>query len=110
MAGLLSLVRVANRRIRVLSCLAVLLTTQPLAWSQANSATLYGSVIDPSGAAVPNATVTLTQQDTQATTVKTTGVTGDFGFTFLPAGTYLLKIEAKGFATYLNKGVVLLAG
>jgi hypothetical protein len=87
-----------------------LVSTEQVCWPQANSATFYGTVTDPSGAVVPEATVTVTQQDTQVVTTKTTGSTGDFGFTFVPAGTYTLKIEAKGFATYVNTGVVLTAG
>jgi carboxypeptidase family protein len=80
------------------------------AWAQANSATLYGTVTDPSGAVVPSATVTLTQQGTQATTTRTTSSSGDFAFTFVPVGTYDLKIEAKGFNTRVNTGIVLTAG
>src|SRR3569833_1299005 len=88
----------------------VLFACSRLARSQANFATVYGTVTDPSGAAIPNATVTLTQPDTQVTTTKTTGDTGDFAFTFIPGGVYSLKSEAKGFPIYVNKGVVLTAG
>ena len=92
-------------------CGELLLVAPRHAWSQANSATLYGTVTDPSGAVVPNATVTLTQQGTQATMTRTTSRTGgDFGFTFVPAGTYTLKIEAQGFNSYLNTGITLTAG
>ncbi|MFL6451968.1 MAG: carboxypeptidase-like regulatory domain-containing protein [Bryobacteraceae bacterium] len=81
-----------------------------LGWPQANTATLYGTVTDPSGAAVPNATVILTEQGTAATTTKVTGTSGDFGFTFVPAGAYTLQITAPGFAKYVNNGVQLTAG
>ena len=50
---------------------AVFFVMQTTAWSQANSATFYVSVVDPTGAAVPGATVTLTEQTTQATIKKT---------------------------------------
>lgn len=90
-------------------CSASLLTPQ-LSWSQANSATFYGTVLDPSGAAIPSAAVTLTAEGTQATMKKTTGSSGDFVFTFVPAGTYTLTIAAKGFSSYTNTGISLVAG
>ena len=89
---------------------STLLLTPRAAWSQANSATLYGNVTDPSGGVIPGATVTLTKQDTQAATSKTTNSTGDFTFTFVPIGIYTLRIEAKGFTTYVATGITLTAG
>ncbi len=89
---------------------SVLLLTPRAAWSQENSATLYGNVTDPTGGVIPEASVTLTKQDTQATIKKTTNSSGDFTFTFIPIGTYTLKIEAKSFATYIATGITLLAG
>src|SRR4051794_20996865 len=98
---------------RVFSALlftAILFLSGRLGLAQANTATLYGTVTDPSGAAVPNATVTLTNQGTAAATTKVTGTSGDFGFTFVPAGAYTLQIAAPGFAKYVNNGVQLTAG
>ena len=100
-----------ERRVHIALLLAAsFLWSQRLGWPQANTATLYGTVVDPSGAAVPNATVVLTQPGTGATTTKITGASGDFGFTFIPAGTYTLQITAQGFTKYVNKGVLLSAG
>ena len=62
-----------------------------------DSGAITGSVKDPTGAVVPNATVTLTSPTTPATQ-KTTGNDGAFTFPLLPAGTYSLSIEAAGFA------------
>ena len=105
-ASLFSVVTVVGRA----TFLSLSLCGCQVAWAQANSATLYGTVTDPSGAAVPNATVTLTQQGTEAATKKVTGASGDFGFTFVPAGSYTLQISAQGFSTYINRSVVLIAG
>src|SRR5918995_3380536 len=66
----------------------------PRAFGQANTATVYGTVTDASGAVVPRATVTLTREDTGQTTTKVTEETGDFGFTFVPVGVYTLRIDA----------------
>src|SRR5262249_40370534 len=79
-------------------------------WSQANSATLHGTVTDPTGAMIPGATVTLTHQNTQATMVITTDTSGDFAFTFIPVGVYALRIEATGFKTHTSTGITLTAG
>src|SRR5262245_23274883 len=81
-----------------------------IGWSQANSATFHGTVTDPTGALVPRASVTLTNEDTQAALVTTTGDGGDFAFTFVPAGVYTLRIELRGFKSHTSTGIRLTAG
>src|SRR3954451_5941207 len=93
-----------------LTLAAVLLVMQTTAWSQANSATFYVSVVDPTGAAVPAATVILTEQNTQATITKTAGSNGELAFPFVPVGTYTLRIDAKGFKAYASSGITFVAG
>jgi len=104
-------------RVRGFACAAIanlifygLAVTSRTAWSQANSATFYGSVTDPSGAAVPDAHVTLVEQGTQAMTTKTTSTSGEVAFTFIPVGVYTLKIDAAGFKSYISTGLTLMAG
>ena len=82
---------------RVLTEGFLLLFSTVAGWAQANSATFYGSVTDPTGAVVPAAVVTLVAQDTGTNLRKVTDDSGDFAFTFVPVGTYTLRIEAKGF-------------
>ncbi len=89
---------------------AALFTAPNAARAQANSATFYGAVTDPTGAVIPGAVVTLTEQNTQATTTKTATASGDFAFTFVPPGTYTLKIDAKGFKPFTTTGMTLSAG
>lgn len=91
-------------------CAGVVLFTPQVGYSQANSATFYGTVTDPTGAVVPGATVTLTEQNTQAKMTKTTDSSGDFSFTFVPVGIYTLNISAKGFKSYVGTGITLSAG
>ena len=88
----------------------VLLVTPKMAWSQASSATFQGQLTDPAGSLIPGATVTLTKEDTQTTTTKTTSSTGNFAFTFVPPGVYTLKIEADGFKVSVSTGITLTAG
>ena len=80
------------------------------AWSQANLATLYGTVNDPSGASIPGATVTLTNRNTQAAMTKSAGANGGFAFTFIPVGTYTLSISAGGFRPLVRSDMALTAG
>jgi len=80
------------------------------AWSQANSATFHGTVTDSTGAVVSGAAVNLRNENTGATTGKTTGSSGDFVFTFVPVGVYTLRIELKGFKTRTSTGISLSAG
>jgi outer membrane receptor protein involved in Fe transport len=96
--------------VAILLFLAVLAVRPEIAWSQANSATFYGSVTDPSGSAVPGATVTLVEQGTQATMTKTTGSSGEVAFSFVPVGVYTLKVDAQSFKSLVNTGLTLAAG
>ena len=93
---------------RRIACSLLLYST--VAWPQANSATFYGSVTDPTGAVVPAAVVSLIAQDTGAALKKVVDDSGEFAFTFVPGGTYTLRIEAKGFRPFSATGITLAAG
>jgi hypothetical protein len=75
-----------------------------------SSASLSGTVSDPSGARVPKATITLTNSEKGITRVATSGSAGEFSFALLPAGTYTLKASATGFKTSEQTGIVLAVG
>ncbi len=68
---------------------------------------ITGTVTDPSGAAVPGATVTATQEETHLTRTATTDPSGGYVITTLPSGTYDVKISAKGFKTFARTGVIV---
>src|SRR5262249_39819102 len=73
-----------------------LLLTGP-AWAQFTG-NIQGTVADPSGAAVPQATVGLLNVATQASATTTTNATGGFRFLSLGPGSYKITVEAAGFA------------
>ena len=73
--------------------------------AQVHFGSLVGSVKDPSGAAVPGATITVTQQETDQTRTVTADQAGDFEISTLPAGTYTVKVSAPGFKGYSQTGV-----
>src|SRR6266403_1816570 len=74
------------------------------------NATVVGTVTDPSGAAVANATITFPHVETgQAYHLSSSG-DGQYVAPDLPIGHYNIKVEATGFKTAEQKGVVLQVG
>src|SRR5437870_1776623 len=74
------------------------------------SATLQGTVMDKSGAVIPNADVKITNKATGLVRGDTTGNTGNYRFELLPPGTYQVRISVKGFATGVYENVELAVG
>src|ERR1017187_8723155 len=70
---------------------------------------IQGNVTDATGAAVPGATVTVTQTETGRQTTATSGQSGGFVFPTLPPAGYPLSVASKGFQTYQQTGLVLQA-
>lgn len=70
---------------------------------------VVGTVTDPSGAAVPGATVTLTDTATNAARTATTNDTGRYNFPNVPPGNYNLTISKAGFrvAKIVNQTVAV---
>ena len=75
---------------------ALLLTTAALA--QVPSAIITGTVVDPSGAVVPQARVTATQLDTSWTITRESASDGTFRLAGLEPGNYRLEVKVQGFA------------
>jgi hypothetical protein len=82
----------------------VLLTT--VAFGQ-ETASIVGTVTDPSGASVPNAKVTITNTDTGITRITESNATGSFTAAQLSIGHYDVKVEVPGFKTYQRTGITL---
>jgi hypothetical protein len=73
--------------------------------SQTTSGNLTGTVFDASGAAVPDATVTASNDATGVPTMTTTTSSGQYRINNLLVGTYTLKVTASGFADAQLKNV-----
>jgi len=69
------------------------------AQSLGSAGTVEGTVIDPQGAAIPNATVELQNLVTGYDRTTTTNETGTFRFTDVPPNPYQLTVSANGFST-----------
>ena len=62
-----------------------------------NSVSLTGRVLDPSGAPVPNARVSLTERDSQVRLTVRSEASGSYRFPYLRPADYLLEAEGQGF-------------
>ena len=80
-----------------------------LAYGQGTSASLTGNVTDPAGAAIPGATVIITNVDTGFSQSAKTDNVGTYLLRPLPIGNYSLAIDAAGFAHYAQIGIQLTA-
>jgi hypothetical protein len=80
------------------------------AQSQALNGKIEGVVTDSSGAAVPNASVTLRNIETGAERTVTTDADGVYRAPLLPLGTYRVTIEAQNFKRLVREGVTLTTG
>src|SRR5579872_3394505 len=70
-------------------------------------ANLQGTVSDTTGALIPNATVTLTNNETHRKQTTTTTAEGFYRFTGLAPGTYSLAGSAKNFSRQVLQNVVV---
>ncbi len=75
--------------------------------AQFTTASLSGNVVDQSGAAIPDARVTVQNTDTGFTQTVASGPTGDYLFSRLPVGNYKLTVEKEGLTTYVQSGIQL---
>src|SRR5215813_4776997 len=85
-----------------LCCAAV-----PRLYCQVATAELSGTVIDATGAAVPNAKVTARNVATNIERSTVTGTTGSYIVPLLQPGDYILSVEAPGFRKLVQRGISL---
>jgi TonB family protein len=106
--------RQLSRRTKLLIPLLALTFLIPLAalrlTAQNLSGKTSGSIHDPSGAGVLNATIVMSNHDTNTIDMTTTDREGKFSFERLPAGKYELQVYKPGFQTYRQADVSLDAG
>ena len=76
-------------------------------WSQTVQGVITGTVTDPTGAVVPNATVLITNVDTNISQTTTTGPDGSYRFSLVPPGTYTIDVKAANFAEVKGAGLVV---
>lgn len=77
--------------------------------AQVTRATVAGRVVDPSGAVIPKANITITDTSTGAKYHTTSGADGFYTLPYLEPGPYTLAVQAPGFEKYALTGIKLLA-
>src|ERR1700687_3615334 len=102
--GFTSMLRSALSMFVLAGSFCFLLPEATFAQGETTSA-IIGQVSDASGAAVPRATVTVTNKETGLRRSASTDQSGRFNFPQLKPGAYSVKVEAEGFEPLQNDGV-----
>jgi hypothetical protein len=108
-AGGDKMIRPAQLRIAAIylaACALMLLLMAPRGFAQFSSG-FTGIVVDQTGAVVPGAKVTVTDQATLVAHVATSNESGNFRVASLAGGTYTITVEATGFKPWKQTGVQL---
>lgn len=90
--------------------LVTLLLSASVALAQGTTSRISGTVTDLTGAVVPNATVTATNDATAVSFTTHSSGAGTYAFDSLQIGSYTVKVDAPGFAEFVSKNNVLAIG
>src|SRR5437773_1985991 len=94
----------------LLACVAEIAFSS-LLWAQGtDTALLRGTVTDPTGAVIPRATVTMTDDATRVSNRIATDSAGRYTFNALKPASYTATVEAQGFKSLIQPGIVLRVG
>src|SRR3974390_3278900 len=88
-----------------LTCLVFLLVQSRCAFAQVDTGSITGTVMDSSGAVVPDADVTLVNTDQGLTLQTKTNSSGGYTFSPVRVGNYSLDVSAKGFAKTTQRAI-----
>ena len=87
--------------------LAILLISPSVVRAQATSGTILGTVLDPSGTAVPGATVTVDDVGKGTTQTVETNESGNYTISQLTPGTYRVTVNHPGFRRFVQESVAV---
>lgn len=90
----------------VMFLLVVVLRATPVE-AQGFTASVLGTVTDPTGAALPGVTVTITAAQTSQKRAVTTDAAGHYVAPLLPPGEYAVEVELSGFKRAIRERIVL---
>jgi hypothetical protein len=80
------------------------------AQTQITSGVIQGTVVDPSGALIPDAQVEAQNLETNLVRTLNTDENGRFVFLQLPSGSYTVTVRQQGFATLVQENLILTVG
>jgi hypothetical protein len=92
---------------RALVLVVALTLAVPVASAQVLYGSIVGNITDASGAAIPDATVTIQQAGTGFSRQTRSNETGQFQFPAVPGGTYEVTIARPGFNTFAAKDIAV---
>ena len=92
------------KKATLLSLLALLAVS---VFGQTVSSSLIGTVLDPADAVIPNASVTLTEEQTATTRQTVTDSSGVFRFLNLTPGNYSVTVQMGGFKSFVQSRIVV---
>ncbi len=96
-----------SRYFRRFSLVLLAALTLPAAFAQTTNARLSGTVRDSQGAVIPEATLTVTNLDTNQVRTLQSTASGDYADPSLAPGRYSVTVERQGFQKIVQTGVVL---
>jgi Carboxypeptidase regulatory-like domain len=79
----------------------------PALFGQRESGAIQGTVTDQSGAVIPNAKVTLSNEETGFTLPGSTASAGTYVFNPIKIGTYKVTVEVTGFEKSIRSGIAV---
>ncbi len=88
-----------------IACLFFLCTL--VVFAQGDRGTITGTVTDPTGAVIPNASIQVTNSATAALYTIGTSTTGNYTLANVPVGTYTLVVDAPGFKKFERPGLIV---
>jgi len=93
---------------RCIIVLVLLLCSVTLTYAQSGTTSLRGTVTDPAGAVVPDATIMLSSAEIAVNLTTQTDKNGSYQFQSVRPATYVMTVNASGFASFKQSGLVLL--
>lgn len=92
---------------KMLLLLTALITSTVMCFGQGVTGRIQGTVLDATGAVIPKATITVTNQDTGVSSKYTSGEQGEYVANLLSPGNYKIEITTPGFRTTVSTGNVV---
>ncbi|MGH9542631.1 MAG: carboxypeptidase regulatory-like domain-containing protein [Terriglobales bacterium] len=96
-----------NLRLRVVVVFFAAVCLVPALWGQVETGSIVGTVTDPSGAAIPNATLVLTETQKNIKWTGSSNASGNYVFPDLLQGVYAVQAAHPGFKTTTQSGLEL---
>jgi Carboxypeptidase regulatory-like domain/TonB dependent receptor len=98
----------SKRGVILLSALSMALALSPRVFGQAVTASVVGQVSDSTGALLPGAKVTLTNQQTSITTTALTNESGNYEFSYVLPGVYAVSVTHQNFERSVRRNIAVI--